>query len=122
MNLDNIILIAGIFIILYLTIGSNENMRNLNRRYGRGLSDKKMVSDVQRKCERIHEANRLIPYITWGSTSQPDQEYWDSNGCNQRMCSYWKRKYNIIPYQSWGSMPDDFKESWDNPNMNCNTR
>ena len=38
MNLDNnilLLLIAGIFVILYLTTGNNENMRDLSQRHGR---------------------------------------------------------------------------------------
>jgi hypothetical protein len=75
---------------------------------------------VQSRCEQIHETNRLIPYVVWGTTPDNEKVFWDSNGCNQRMCSYWKSKYNVIPYRSWGTLPDDFKPSWDYPLMNCN--
>jgi len=80
------------------------------------------VVDVQTRCNEIHERTQVIPYKTWGSTSNDERTFWDANGCNQKLCKYWAKKYGIVPHDTWGSMPEQYRGSWDDGNMNCNSR
>ncbi|KAH6571284.1 hypothetical protein BASA60_007232 [Batrachochytrium salamandrivorans] len=57
------------------------------------------------ECGRIADDYGVIPFSTWGKSTESMKTTWGQQGCDQLLCSYWHRKYSVAPFESNGKMP-----------------
>ncbi|KAH6577400.1 hypothetical protein BASA60_004026 [Batrachochytrium salamandrivorans] len=80
------------------------------------------VTSTSDECGKIADDNGMTPFKEWGKLTDPMRTTWGQQGCDQKMCQYWAKKYNIKPLESSGSMPEDLNPIWNHEMMQCNFR
>ncbi|KAH6577399.1 hypothetical protein BASA60_004025 [Batrachochytrium salamandrivorans] len=86
------------------------------------------VTSTSDECGKIAEDIRLIPFKTWGKSTEPMKTTWGQRGCDQLLCQYWHKKYDVTPFETqckaasekfepsplgiWGTMPEYAKPLW----------
>ncbi|KAH6566308.1 hypothetical protein BASA62_006785 [Batrachochytrium salamandrivorans] len=80
------------------------------------------VTSTSDECGKIADDNGMTPFKEWGKLTDPMKTTWGQQGCDQKMCQYWAKKYSVAPLESSGSMPEDLNPIWDHEQMQCNFR
>ncbi|KAH6564982.1 hypothetical protein BASA62_007601 [Batrachochytrium salamandrivorans] len=74
------------------------------------------------ECGRISEEYDVIPFETWGRMTESMKIAWGQQGCDQKMCVYWAKKYNVPSFENGGQLPFDLLPIWNNRQMECGFR
>ncbi|KAH6589569.1 hypothetical protein BASA50_009980 [Batrachochytrium salamandrivorans] len=74
------------------------------------------------QCGRISEEYDVIPFKTWGRMTESMKIAWGQQGCDQKMCVYWAKKYNVPSFENGGQLPFDLLPVWNNRQMECGFR
>ncbi|KAH6571285.1 hypothetical protein BASA50_005810 [Batrachochytrium salamandrivorans] len=80
------------------------------------------VTSTSDECGKIADENGMTPFKEWGKLTESMKTTWGQQGCDQKMCQYWAKKYNIKPLEDGGSMPEDLNPIWNHEMMQCNFR
>ncbi|KAH6589817.1 hypothetical protein BASA50_009787 [Batrachochytrium salamandrivorans] len=74
------------------------------------------------ECGKISEEYGLVPFKTWGKSTEPMKTTWGQRGCDQLLCQYWHKKYDVKPFESNGKMSRNIIPAWGHKQMECNYR
>ncbi|KAH6601348.1 hypothetical protein BASA61_001980 [Batrachochytrium salamandrivorans] len=74
------------------------------------------------ECGKIADDYGVIPFKTWGKSTESMKTTWGQKGCDQLLCPYWHKKYSVAPFESNGKMPRNIIPAWGHKQMECNYR
>ncbi|KAH6564972.1 hypothetical protein BASA62_007603 [Batrachochytrium salamandrivorans] len=57
------------------------------------------------ECGKIADDYGVIPFKTWGKSTESMKTTWGQKGCDQLLCAYWHKKYSVAPFETSGKMP-----------------
>ncbi|KAH9264216.1 hypothetical protein BASA83_012295 [Batrachochytrium salamandrivorans] len=74
------------------------------------------------ECGKIADDYGVIPFKTWGKSTESMKTTWGQKGCDQLLCVYWNKKYGVKPFETGGTIPQKLVPVWNHKQMECGYR